>query len=83
MPSQKRRIAVTAATGLLALAVLGASASPAGAVSVQLTTGLNSPQGTNTVQAPDAATPGAINAATQVISKGPGTLQNIQFVVSP
>ncbi len=37
-----------------------------------LTTGLNSPQGTNTVNGPAAATGGAVTAFTQVISNVPG-----------
>lgn len=81
--SLKRKLGVTATVGCLAVGVLGASASPASAARVQLTTGLNSPQGTHTVVAPEAATSGALNAFTQVTTKGPGDLSNINATILP
>lgn len=55
-----------------ALGVSGASAD-----TVELTVGLNSPQGSHTVVGPAAATGGAANAFTQVVTKGPGDIANI------
>jgi len=71
----KRKIGLAAATACVAAGIFGASAGSASAA--QLTTGLNSPEGTNTVVLPESATPGAANAVTQVITKGPGSLSNI------
>jgi hypothetical protein len=71
----KTKIGLTATAACVAAGIFGASAGSASAA--QLTTGLNSPQGTNTVVLPDSATPGAVNAVTQVVTKGPGSLSNI------
>ena len=42
-----------------------------------LTVGLNSPQGSNTVNGPAAATGGAVTAFTAVSTMGPGDIANI------
>ena len=48
---------------------------------ITLTTGLLSPQGTNTVVGPAAATPGALTAITAVMTQGPGEIANIDFAL--
>jgi len=42
---------------------------------------LNSPMGPTYVEAPTASIPGVLNAFTQVITKGPGDLSNIDIVL--
>lgn len=79
----KRKLGLTAAVGCIAVGVLGASAGPASAANVVLNTGQNSPKGTHTVVIPDAATPGAVNAISNVVTKGPGDLSNIDVIVVP
>ena len=79
----KKKLGLTAVVGCLALGALGAGASPASAVTVQAEVGLNSPNGSKTVVLPDAATSGVINAFTNVITKGPGDLSNIDVNVGP
>lgn len=74
-----RKLGLTAAIGCIAVVVLGTS--PASAVEVELRTGLNSPQGSKTVKAPDAAVPGVLNGFTSVLIKGPGSLSNIDVSV--
>ncbi len=61
-----------AISSFAALGVSGASAD-----GPTLTTGLNSPQGTNTVVGPDEATGGAVTAFTHVVEDGPGDIANI------
>ena len=79
----KRKIGLTAATHAVAAGIFGASAGSASAVQIQLNTGLNSPKGTNSVTIPDRATTGGLNAFTQVVTKGPGDLSNINITLLP
>ena len=60
-------------TSFAALGVSGVSAGP------NLTVGINSPQGTHTVVGPDAACGGAGTAFTNVVTKGPGAIANIDI----
>jgi hypothetical protein len=73
----RRKLVSAVASAALVAGLLG-PVSSAGAVT--LVTGNNSPQGTNAVVVPSAATPGAINAFTQVITKGPGDISNLTFL---
>jgi len=53
-----------------------------GGLELTLATGILSPIGTHDVSAPVAAIPGALNAFTQVVTKGPGDIANIDVQVS-
>ena len=46
-----------------------------------LTTGVLSPQGTNTVVGPSAATPGALTAINAIMTQGPGSIANVDFAL--
>lgn len=50
-----------------------------GGLSVVATVGILSPNGSHTVTAPESATPGLLNAFTNVVTKGPGDLANIDI----
>ncbi len=61
-----------------AISTFGAlGASGASASTVELTVGLNSPQGSTTVVGPAEATGGAVTAFTHVVVDGPGNIDNI------
>lgn len=71
------------ATGCFAIGLLGPAAGSAGAATVTLQTGNNSPQGSHVVVLPAAATSGALTAITNVALKGPGDLSNIDVIITP
>ena len=75
----KRRIAALATSTVLCVAGLGATAGTASA-GPTLTVGLNSPQGTHTVNGPDAATGGAVTAITAITAAGVD-ICNIDFTI--
>ena len=77
----KGKISLAATAACIAAGVVGAS--PASAATINLHTGLNSPKGSNTVVLPQSATPGGVNAFTQVTTKGPGDLSNINVTFTP
>ena len=79
----KKKLAPAIATGCLAVGLLGPAAGSAGAVTVTLETGNNSPQATNVVTLPASSTAGALTAITNVAYKGPGELSNINVIVGP
>jgi hypothetical protein len=77
----KKKLRAALLASCQVIGILGASATSASAVSVSVTTGLNSPEGTNTVEIPSAATPGALNAIGQIATSGPGS--NLCIWVTP
>jgi hypothetical protein len=79
----KTRNKAAVATAAMITATLLASGANASALEVTLITGLNSPQGTNQVAAPAAATGGVINAFTKVTYGAAGDLSNIDVVIAP
>lgn len=81
MRSRRKLVSVVASAALVA-GLLG-PVTPAGATSVTLVTGNNSPQGTTTVVVPSSATPGALNAFTEVVTQGPGDISNLDVIVAP
>ena len=63
------------AFAITSFAALGASG--ASANTVELTTGILSPQGTHTVVGPAEATGGAATAFTAITTQGPGNIANV------
>jgi bacteriocin-like protein len=54
-----------------------------GGIGLVATVGINSPNGSKMVTAPASAVGGLINAFTQVSTKGPGELTNIDITIVP
>lgn len=54
-----------------------------GGFQVVATVGINSPKGPKTIEAPATAASGLINAFTNVVTKGPGELSNIDVSIMP
>ena len=78
----RRKLVSVVASACLVAGLLGPVAS-ANALTVELVTGQNSPQDTNNVALPSSATGGALNAFTQVITKGPGDVSNLDVIIVP
>jgi hypothetical protein len=53
-----------------------------GGLTVQAMVAMNSPNGSKIVTAPPAANAGVLNAFTNVVTKGPGDLSNIDIILS-